>query len=426
MWVVLVLPMSHLSWVWPEPMPDDVYIYDALRTPRGRGQAATDDKPGGSLAEVPPQELVSGLVRALKRRCPEFESSLSALNLGCVGQVGAQGGHIALVSRIAAGLPDAVAVQSINNYCVSGLTAVANSASAVPEGKLALAGGVECLSQVGFLADQASYYTDPKMIKSLNWVPPIMGAELIASMEGFDKSDLDKITLMSHQRAADAWREDAFANCVEAVVNAQGETLLAHDELVRADISLAGLEKMQPAFAVQGEMGFDAMMLKRHPELEQISHVHSFANCPGMADGAALVLLGDQAAGNNAGLAPKAKIVARAETAGDPVLQFGAGFAAMEQVLDAAKLTIHDFDRIEFMEAFAAVPLKFVRDYQPDMDKLNVNGGHLAMGHPMGATGAILLTQLVHELKRCDGELGLVVALAGGGLGSAMIIERAA
>ncbi|MEM7360480.1 MAG: acetyl-CoA C-acyltransferase [Pseudomonadota bacterium] len=407
-------------------MRDDIYIYDAVRTPRGRGQAARDDKPGGSLAEVPPQQLVTGLVQALRRRCPGFEESLSGLNLGCVGQVGAQGGHIALVSRIAASLPDKVAVQSINNYCVSGLTAIGNSAGSAGEGELQLAGGVECLSQVGFLADKASYYTDPAMIKRLNWVPPIMGAELIASLEGYEKSDLDEITLMSHQRAAKAWRERGFAASVEAVLDKQGDALLEQDELVRPNMTIADLENMQPAFAAQGEMGFDDMMLKRHPQLDRIDHVHSFANCPGMADGAALALIGDQLGGDKIGLVPKARIVSKAETAGDPVLQFGAGFAAMEQAMAAANLQIGDFDRIEFMEAFAAVPLKFVRDYQPDMDKVNVNGGHLAMGHPMGATGAILLTQLVHELERCDGELGLVVALAGGGLGSAMVIERAA
>ena len=418
--------MSPLLLGWPDTMRDNIYIYDAVRTPRGRGQAARDDKPGGSLAEVSPQQLVSGLVQAMRRRCPDFEEALSGLNLGCVGQVGAQGGHIALVSRIAAGLPDTVAVQSINNYCVSGLTAIGNGVGSAGEGELQLAGGVECLSQVGFLADKASYYTDPAMIKRLNWVPPIMGAELIASLDGYEKSDLDQITLMSHQRAAKAWREGGFAASVETVLDEQGAPLLEQDELVRTEMSIADLEKMQPAFAAQGEMGFDDMMLKRHPQLDTISHVHSFANCPGMADGAALALIGDQLAGDKTGIVPKARIVSKAETAGDPVLQFGAGFAAMEQAMAAANLQISDFDRIEFMEAFAAVPLKFIRDYQPDMDKVNVNGGHLAMGHPMGATGAILLTQLVHELERSDGELGLVVALAGGGLGSAMVIERAA
>jgi acetyl-CoA acetyltransferase family protein len=365
------------------------------------------------------------LVDALIRRNKEIAEHINSLSLGCVGQVGSQGGHIALVSRLAAGLPDSVAVQTLNNYCVSGLTAVNNSAAlAQARGNgLYLAGGVESLSQVGFLADRASYYSDPQLIKELRWAPPIMGAELLATLEGFTKGELDELTLHSHQRAAQAWQKGAFDACVEPVMQDQ-KTVLAQDELIRADLSIAGLEAMQPAFAAQGEQGFDAMMMQAFPELKAINHVHSFANCPGMADGAALVLLGNQSAGQAAGLTPKARIISTAETADDPILQFSAGFKAMDQALADSGLGIDDFDRIEFMEAFAAIPLKFLRDYRPDPDKVNVNGGHLAMGHPMGATGAILLTQLVHELERCNGKRGLVVASAGGGLGSAMIIER--
>lgn len=403
----------------------DVFIYDAVRTPRGKGRAAKDGKPGGALAEVAPQQLVAGLVDALRRRNASFAEHTQNLTLGCVGQVGSQGGHIALVSRLTASLPDTIAVQTLNNYCVSGLTAV-NTSAAIASSRgntLSLAGGVESLSQVGFLADRASYYSDPKLVKQLRWAPPIMGAELLATLEGYTKSELDELTLRSHQRATKAWQDGAFDACVEPVM-ADAKTLLAEDELIRPDLSLDALEAMQPAFAAQGEQGFDAMMLQAFPELDAINHVHSFANCPGMADGAALVLLGNGAAGDSAGLTPKARIICTADTADDPVLQFSAGFKAMDQVLADSGLQISDFDRIEFMEAFAAVPLKFLRDYQPDPDKVNVNGGHLAMGHPMGATGAILLTQLVHELDRCDGERGLVVASAGGGLGSAMIIER--
>lgn len=401
------------------------FIFDAVRTPRGKGRAAKNDKPGGALSKVAPHDLVAGLAQVLSDRNSDIKNQVSRLSLGCVGQVGAQGGHIALVSRLAAGLPDNTSVSTVNNYCVSGLTAVNQSAawSHLRPGELMLAGGVECLSQVGFLADKASYYSDPAIAKRLKWAPPIMGAELIASKNGFTKTDLDEVTLLSHLRADAAWEKGHYDKSV-APVTRDGETVLDRDELIRGRMTMDQLNAMQPAFADQGAAGFDDIMLAENPQLSEISHVHSFANCPGMADGAALVLLGGEEAANKYGLKPKAEIRAFAETSGDPVLQFGAGFKAMEQVMAESGLTIADFDRIEFMEAFAAVPLKFYRDYTPDMDKVNVNGGHLAMGHPMGATGAILLTSLVHELERCDGKLGLVVAHAGGGIGSAMIVER--
>ncbi|NND83488.1 MAG: acetyl-CoA C-acyltransferase [Gammaproteobacteria bacterium] len=404
----------------------NAYIFDALRTPRGKGRPASDAKPGGALAAVPPYELVSGLIAELAQRNPSLIAQTRSLTLGCVGQVGPQGGHIALVSRLASVLPDDVPVLSLNNYCVSGASAVNRAAQAVAvnTGGLHLAGGVESLSQVPFLADKASYYTDPDLLQTLRWAPPIMGAELIATLDGFGKHDLDELTLLSHQRAAAAWREGRYAEGVAPVKDGQGNSLLSQDELIREQLTLSQLADMPPAFADQGAQGFDAMMLEQHPNLNGIKHVHSIANCPGMADAAALVLLGSMQAGKDAGLTAKAHIVAVEEIGGDPVLQLTAGMQALDRLLARTKLTLMDFDRIEFMEAFAAVPLKFIRDYTPDMDKLNVNGGHLAMGHPTGATGALLLTSLVHELQRCDGQYGLLVTQAGGGIGCAIIVER--
>ncbi len=401
------------------------YIYDSVRTPRAKGSAPKNGKPGGALSAIAPHDLVAGLCSALNERHPEINNHISQLTLGCVGQVGAQGGHIALVSRLVAGLPDTVAVMTLNNYCVSGLTAVNRSAAwaHVKSDALMLAGGVECVSQVAFLADKASYYTGPALIKRTKWAPPIMGAELIATFEGFTKADLDEVTLLSHQRADAAWQMGHYEKSVVAVQN-NGQVQLKKDELIRGQMTLEQLSAMAPAFAEQGALGFDAMMLNEYPQIKEISHIHSVANCPSMADGAALVLLGGREAGEKCALNAKAKVLAFAETSADPVLQFTAGFAAMEQVLKETKLTLGDFDRIEFMEAFAAIAVKFYRDYKVDIDKVNVNGGHLAMGHPMGATGAILLTTLIHELERCAGHLGLVVAHAGGGIGSAMIIER--
>ena len=390
------------------------------------GRPAKGDKPGGALSVVRPHQLVVGLIEAIEQRNPGMGDHVACLTLGCVGQVGAQGGHIALVSRLASGLSDGVPAKSLNNFCVSGLTAVADAATKTRSGErgLQLAGGVESLSQVGFLADKADYYSNVELMRAIKWAPPVMGAELIATLEGYSKEELDAVTLLSHQRAHAAWQNDVYAASVEPVRNAAGNVLLDREELVRKDLTVDALAAMQPAFAEQGAMGFDAAMLAEHGDLELINHVHSIANCPGMADGAALILLGSREAGEAAGLEPRARIVAMAETADDPVLQLTAGFKAMERLMAKTGLQIGDFDRIEFMEAFAAVPLKFERDYGPDPDKVNVNGGHLAMGHPMGATGAILLTTLVHELAQCDGELGIVVAQAGGGIGSAMIVER--
>lgn len=409
----------------------DAFIYEAVRTPRGKGRARENGKPAGALHGIAPHELVSQLVEAIGARAgPDALTNVSRMILGCVGQVGAQGGHLALVSRLAAhrgtALANDVAVKTINNYCVSGLSAVNESAlwARAGEDRLSLAGGVEMLSRVPFLADAADYYSNASLKSELEWLAPIMGAELMATIEGFDKSSLDEITLRSHQRADRAWNEGRYDASVIPVRDGGGSPLLARDEWIRPDLTMDALEQMPPAFAEAGADGQDTVMLKHFPKLAAISHVHSVANTPGLADGAALVLTGSREAGAAAGLRPRARIVAIAETAGDPILQFSAGFDAMESVLKKAGLNIHQLDLIEFMEAFAAPPLKFLRTYGPDVDKVNVNGGHLAMGHPMGATGAILTTTLLHELERRDGALGMVVALAAGGIGSAMIMER--
>lgn len=410
----------------------EAFIYEAVRSPRGKGRKASDGKAGGGLSAIAPHEVVAQLTAAMGERLgPDALGAVSRMVMGCVGQVGAQGGHIALVSRLmserrGAGLTDDVAVKTINNYCVSGLTAVNESAlwARAGEDGLTVAGGVEMLSQVPFLADEADYYSDDALKRELQWLAPIMGAELMATLCGFDKKSLDELTLRSHQKAAEAWESGRYDASVIAIKDKDGEVALARDEWIRPDLTMEILERTPPAFAGAGAEGADDIMLARFPQLSAISHVHSVANTPGLADGAALVLTGSRAAGAAAGLRPRARILALEEKAGDPILQFGAGFDAMEAVLKKAGVDLHRLDRIEFMEAFAAPPLKFIRDYEPDMTRVNVNGGHLAMGHPMGATGAILTTTLLHELERSDSALGMVVALAAGGIGSAMIIER--
>lgn len=397
------------------------YIYDAVRSPRGK---AKDD---GGLAALKPHTLTGQLIDALAARCgADAVRGAASLTLGCVGQVGAQGGHIALVTRLHAGLPDGVRALTINNYCVSGLTAIAMAASeadASGDDRLRLAGGVEMMSAVPFMGDKAHYYADPETAAALRYVPVALSADLMATMEGFSKDDLDAVTARSHNRAAAAWETGGLAEVI-AIKGADGQVSLTRDESVRAGMSVEKLAGFGPAFAEMGAAGFDAVMLNARPELKKINHVHSVANCPPVCDGAALALVGSKGAGEAAGIKPKARIRAAVEASGDPVLQLTAGFAAMEQLLKETGLKLPDFDRIEFMEAFAATPVKFERDYKPDMDKVNPEGGHLAMGHPMGASGAILLATMLGGLERSGGSLGLIVAHGGSGVGSAMVVER--
>ncbi len=405
----------------------EAYVYQALRTPRARGLPPKEGKAPPPFASLGPHDLVAQLVEALAERLGQSAlDSVARLLLGCVGQVGAQGGHLALVSRLSSALSDQVSVKTINNYCVSGLSAVNEAVlwAQAGEGGLSLAGGVEMLSKVPFLADQADYYLKPELAGKLQWLSPIMGAELMATLENYSKEDLDQLTLDSHQKAARAWQGGYYATGVVPVFGQDGSVLAERDEWVQSTLSLEKLAAIPPAFAKIGQSGQDQVMLNRHPQLNEISHVHSLANTPGLSDGAALVAVGSKVAGERAGIAPKAKVLAIAEVAGDPIIQFEAGFLAMKQVLKKSGLELSRLDLIEFMEAFAAPPLKFLRNYQPDPEKVNVNGGHLAMGHPMGATGAILVTTLLHELERRQQSLGMVVALAAGGIGSAIVLER--
>lgn len=407
------------------------YIFDAVRTPRAKARDGRDTGAQASLQTLLPHDLVSQLVDALAERNGDAAIDYAqALLLGCVGQIREQGGHIALVSRLASRLSNKVAAKTINNYCVSGLTAINDAVMSARAGEsgLFLAGGVEMLSHVPFLADKAAYYSNRDVAQALEWLPPIMGAELIASREGYSKRDVDAITLRSHQRAHQAWEEGRFDASVVPVRDNDGRILIERDECIRANLSAAKLERFEPAFAELGSQGADAIMLKHFPELGQIAHVHSVANTPGLCDGAALTLIGNEQAAERSGLKPRARVIAVHETGGNPIAQLDAGFDALEAVLHKAELALSDMDLIEFMEAFAATPLKFERNYIQAKglsdDRMNVNGGHLAMGHPMGATGAILTATLLAELERREARYGLVVAMAAGGLGSAMIIER--
>ena len=399
-----------------------VYIYDAVRSPRGKG------RPDGSLAGVPPAQLVVQLVRALERRVGQTAvRTADHLTLGCVTQVGVQGGHIALSARIQAGLPDAMACLTLNNFCVSGLSALADAARRVASGQveLALAGGVESMSQAVFLADKADYYSDMTLAAAMGWSPVGVAADLLATREGLERSALDAAVLTSHARAAEAWRQGRYAGRVIPITGKDGAVVLDHDENIRDFGDGAGLARLSPVFAAVGAQGFDDILIAEKPELKTVNHLHTVAHCPPIADGAALLLVGSAEAGRKHGLKPLARIHSVAETADDHVMQLTAGYRAMEKALDRAGLRLDQVGAIEFMEAFAAVPVLFERDYAPDMSRVNPNGGHLAMGHPMGATGAILAASLLDDMVQLDAETGLVVATGGVGVGAAMVFERA-
>jgi len=398
-----------------------VYIFDAVRTPRGKG------RPDGSLAGVKPARLVVQLLQALGRRNgDEAIAAARHLTLGCVTQTGVQGGHIAHSARIQAGLPDEVACLTINNFCVSGLSALADAARRVECGEvgLALAGGVESMSQTPFLADEADFYTDMGMAARMGWAPVGLAADLLATVEGVTGAEMDAVTLRSHRRAAAAWAAGRYDGRVIPVTGDEGQVVLARDENIRDFGDGAALAKLGPVFAASGAAGYDDILLAHRPDLSEVKHLHSVAHCPPISDGAAMILLGALEAGRALGLTPLARIRAFGETAGDRVLQLTAGYSAMEQALGRAGLDLKDVGAVEFMEAFAAVPALFERRYAPDMDRVNPNGGHLAMGHPMGATGAVLTTTLLDDMAQLDAATGLAVATGGVGVGAAVVLER--
>lgn len=398
-----------------------VYIYDAVRTPRGKG------RPDGSLAGFTPAQLVGQLVRALERRNGVAAvHAAEHLTLGCVTQVGGQGGHIALAARIQAGLPDAIACLTINNFCVSGLSALADAARRISSGQadLALAGGVESMSRVVFLADQADYYTDMNLAGAMGWAPVGVAADLLATREGLTRAEMDAAVLRSHRRATQAWDAGFYDQRVIPVEAADGAIALTRDENIRDFGDGASLARLGPVFAAPGGAGFDDLLLAHKPEIGAVQHLHTVAHCPPISDGASLLLLGSREAGERHGLTPLARIRAVAEAADDHVMQLTAGFRAMTQALERAGLSLQEVGAVEFMEAFAAAPVLFERDFPTDMARVNPNGGHLAMGHPMGATGAVLTTTLLDDMAQLDAETGLVVATGGVGVGAAMLLER--
>jgi acetyl-CoA C-acetyltransferase len=401
----------------------EAYIYDAIRTPRGRGKAA------GSLHEVKPISLVVGLIDEIRRRFPDLDpATIDDVVLGVVSPLGDQGCDIAKIAAIAAGLPDTVAGVQLNRFCASGLEAVNTAALKVRSGMedLVLAGGVEAMSRVPMGSDGGAWAMDPDTSYTTGFVPQGIGADLIATLEGYSRQQVDTFAVESQTRAAKAWANGYFARSVVPVKDRNGLTVLDRDEHIRANSTLEAMGALPPAFAMMGEQGgFDAVALQRYHWVEKIDHVHHAGNSSGIVDGASLCLIGNEAAGRSAGITPRARIVATAVSGADPTIMLTGPAPASRKALAKAGLTVEDIDLFEINEAFAAVVLRFMKDLGISHEKTNVNGGAIAMGHPLGATGAMILGTLLDELERRDLRRGLATLCVGGGMGVATIIERA-
>ncbi|OMC47795.1 acetyl-CoA C-acetyltransferase [Mycobacterium sp. IS-1264] len=402
-------------------MSEEAFVYEAIRTPRGKQK-------NGSLNEVKPLSLVVGLIDELRRRFPDLDENLiSDVILGVVSPVGDQGGDIARAAVLAAGMPDTVGGVQLNRFCASGLEAVNTAAQKVRSGwdDLVLAGGVESMSRVPMGSDGGAMALDPATNYDVGFVPQGIGADLIATIEGFSRDDVDAYALRSQEKAAAAWSGGYFAKSVVPVRDQNGLLILDHDEHMRPDTTKEGLGKLKPAFEGLAALGgFDDVALQKYHWIEKIDHVHTGGNSSGIVDGAALVLIGSEAAGKSQGLTPRARIVATATTGAEPTIMLTGPTPATRKVLDRAGLTIDDIDLFELNEAFASVVLKFQKDLNIPDEKLNVNGGAIAMGHPLGATGAMILGTMVDELERRNARRALVTLCIGGGMGVATIIER--
>ncbi|MEU9580347.1 acetyl-CoA C-acetyltransferase [Streptomyces chilikensis] len=403
-------------------MSTEAYVYDAIRTPRGRGKA------DGALHGTKPIDLVVGLIHEIRDRFPDLDpAAIDDIVLGVVSPIGDQGSDIARTAAIAAGLPDTVAGVQENRFCASGLEAVNMAAMKVRSGweDLVLAGGVESMSRVPLGSDGGAWAMDPMTSLETDFVPQGVSADLIATLEGFSRRECDEYAALSQERAATAWKEGRFRRSVVPVKDRNGFTVLDHDEHMRPGSTADSLAKLKPSFAAVGEMGgFDAVALQKYHWVERIDHVHHAGNSSGIVDGAALVAIGSREAGERHGLAPRARIVSAAVSGSEPTIMLTGPAPASRKALAKAGLTVDDIDLVEINEAFAAVVLRYVKDMGLSLDKVNVNGGAIAMGHPLGATGAMILGTLIDELERQDKRYGLATLCVGGGMGIATVVER--
>ncbi len=399
----------------------EAFIFDHVRTPRGRGKA------DGSLHECTSVELARQALVALKER-NKFEPKLiEDVVLGCVDPVGEAGGDIARAAAIAADFGKEVPGIQINRFCASGLEAVNFAAAEVMSGQkeITIGGGVESMSRVGIGASGGAWPMDPSVAIKSYFMPQGVSADLIATKYGYSLDDVDEYAVMSQQRAAQAWKEKRFANSVIAVSDVNGLPILDHDEHMRPSTNMQSLASLKPSFVQMGELGgFDAVGIQAHPEVERINHVHHAGNSSGIVDGAAAVLIGSKEGGKALGRKPRAKIRHFASIGSDLALMLTGPVDVTERVLKKAGMKISDIDLFELNEAFAAVVLRYMQYFKIDKNKINVNGGAIAMGHPLGATGAMILGTVLDELERTNKETALVTLCIGAGMGTATIIER--
>lgn len=395
-------------------------IFDALRTPRGRGKA------DGALHSVKPVNLLAGLLGALQQRTQLDTREVDDIVIGCVTPIGDQGADIAKTAALVADWDVSVAGVQINRFCASGLEAVNLGAMKVRSGfeDLVVVGGVESMSRVTMGSDGGAWALDPQTNLHSHFTPQGVGADLIATIEGFSRQDVDTYALHSQQKAARARADGSFKKSLVPVQDQNGIVLLDHDEFIRAESTLEGLGKLKPSFEMLGQMGFDATALRVYSHVERINHVHTPGNSSGIVDGAALMLIGSEAKGRALGLQPRARIVATAVTSTDPTIMLTGPAPATRKALARAGLRVEDIDLFEVNEAFASVVLKFIKDMAIDPAKVNVNGGSIAMGHPLGATGCAILGTLLDELEAQQLRYGLATLCVGGGMGIATIIER--
>lgn len=401
-------------------MIPEAYIYDAIRTPRGLG------KPSGALHEVKPVNLLADLLNHLHSRHGFDTDAVDDIVLGCVTPIADQGADIAKTAALVAGWKDNVAGVSLNRFCASGLESVNIAAMKIRSGweHLVIAGGVESMSRVKMGSDGGAWSMDPETSLATDYMPQGIGADLIATLDGYSREDVDAFAARSHQRAAKAWQRGAFDKSVVPVLDRNGMLLLDKDQLVRPDCSVTSLAKLNPSFARLGQTAFDSVAKRRYPHVGQIRHVHTPGNASGIVDGAALVLLGSAEAGAKWRLKPRARIIATAVVGADPTIMLTGPVPATKKALAVAGLSIGDIDLFEVNEAFAAVVMRFMKELNVSPDIVNVNGGSIAMGHPLGATGAIILGSLLDELEARNLKRGLVTLCVGGGMGIATIIER--
>jgi acetyl-CoA C-acetyltransferase len=399
----------------------EAFIYDHVRTPRGRG------KVDGALHEVTALNLASQTLGAIKTRNNLDTALVDDVVMGVVDPVGEAAADIARTAALVAGYGDSVAGVQINRFCASGLDAVNFAAAQIMSGQqeLAVGGGVESMSRVGIGSAGGAWAVDPSIAVAHYFLPQGVSADLIATKYGFSRDDVDAYAVESQKRAATAWQEGRFDRSVVPVKDVNGMTILAKDEHMRPETTMQSLAALQPSFVQMGELGgFDAVAIQAHPEVEFINHVHHAGNSSGIVDGAAAVLIGSKQAGEKIGLKPRARLRAFANIGSDPALMLTGPIAVTKKALKTAGMQLSDIDLIEINEAFASVVLRFLQAFKLDTSNVNVNGGAIAMGHPLGATGAIILGTLVDELERRNLTTGLVTLCIGAGMGTATIIER--